>query len=92
MATLTRDSRLYVRADSEEKARIEHAAKIARENVSDFIRRAVEDRAEEVIASQQYTVLDEEAFDALSAALDRPITPNAPLRDAVRKPRRFMQK
>jgi uncharacterized protein (DUF1778 family) len=92
MATATRDARLYVRADSEAKARIEHAAKLARQNVSDFIRDAVEDRAEAVIASQEYTVLDPTSFDVLSKALDRPVTPNAALRAAVRRPRRFVQK
>jgi len=92
MATATRDARLYVRADSEEKARIEHAAKLARQNVSDFIRDAVEDRAEEVIASQEYTLLDQASFEALAQALDHPITPSAALQEAARRPRRFIQK
>jgi uncharacterized protein (DUF1778 family) len=91
-ATKTRGERLYVRADSEEKARIERAAKLARENVSDFVRHAVEDRAEAVIASQHRTVLDAETFEALAAALDRPVLPNAALAKAAHRPRRFIQK
>lgn len=90
--TTTRDSRLFVRADQEEKARIELAASLSRQNVSEFIRTAVEDRAELVLAEQRSTVLDEETFDALTRALDAPSAPSQALRDAARAPRRFLQK
>ena len=67
-----RTERLYVRTDSEEKARIEFAAHLAHLNVSDFIRLAVEDRAEAVISDRTRTVLNPEDFDAVAEALDRP--------------------
>ena len=50
--TRARDSRLYVRADSAEKARIEYAAELARQSVSEFVRLAVEARAEEIISAR----------------------------------------
>lgn len=92
MATITKDKRLYVRTDAAEKARIEHAAKLARMSVSDFIRIAVEDRTESVIAQEVTTVLSPEAFDAFYTALDEaPAQPNDALHRASGE-RQFLQK
>jgi uncharacterized protein (DUF1778 family) len=92
MATITKNQRLYVRTDADEKARIEHAAKLARLSVSDFIRIAVEDRTESVLAEEFSTALSPEAFESFLAALDTPPEPNAVLRRAARSERRFLQK
>jgi uncharacterized protein (DUF1778 family) len=81
--TTTRNQRLYVRADAEEKARIEFAAHLARLNVSDFIRLAVEERAEAVISDRTHTVLSPDDFDAVAEALERPAKASTRLQKAA---------
>jgi uncharacterized protein (DUF1778 family) len=93
MATATsRGERLVVRADPAEKARFEQAARLARENLSEFVRRAVEERAEEVFASQAETVLSDADYAAVRDALNSPRVPNAALQRAAAQPRRFTHK
>jgi uncharacterized protein (DUF1778 family) len=87
----TRDTRLYVRTDAAEKSRIEHAANLAHLSVSDFVRIAVEDRAEAVIAAEHSTTLSAAAFEAFYAALDAPAEPNDALRLAAEGQRAFAQ-
>jgi uncharacterized protein (DUF1778 family) len=70
------------------KERIEHAASLVHQTVSDFARTAVEERAEQVL--REYSLLTSVPsayFDALLATLDEPARPNEALREAVRRAR-----
>lgn len=87
-----RDERLYVRADSATKERVVYAAELCHLSVSEFVRSAIEDRVEDVMASRQRTILEPADFDALVAALDAPVTPSRALQEAAARPRQFIQK
>ncbi len=92
MTASARESRLFVRTDRSEKQRIELAARLARQTVSDFVRVAVEDRAEDVIATQFQTRLSADDFSAFHAALDAPDEPNEARRRITDSEPRFIQK
>lgn len=81
-------SRLEVRVRPESKARIEHAAALLDAPVSDFVRSAVEERVEQVIAAHQaHTRVPAEFFDELLAALDAPAEASDALTRAARRAR-----
>lgn len=80
-----RTERIHIRTDVAFKERLEHAAELVNQTVSEFVRTSVEDRAEEVISSQRMTLLAPEDFDALLAALDAPPISNEPTRRAARR-------
>lgn len=65
-----RDARLQCRLDPEVKARIERAAKLAKESTSAFVVRAAAAAADVVLARADTTMLPAEQFDHLLASLD----------------------
>lgn len=76
-------ARMEFRLTPEERARIDHAAALAGEPVTAFARTAAEERAERVLrAHESTTVVPDEYFDELLAALEQPAAPNAALRSA----------
>lgn len=84
----TASARLEVRVRPESKARIEHAAALADVPVSDFVRTAAEERAEEVMAEHDaLTRVPADFFDDLLAALDAPSEPSDALARAARRAR-----
>jgi len=83
----SRTERIHIRADFAFKQRLEYAAELANQSVSEFVRTSVEERAEELIASQHTSVLGPDDFEALLAALDAPPVPNESLRRAARRAR-----
>jgi uncharacterized protein (DUF1778 family) len=90
-------TRLEFRIRSDTKRRIEHAASLVGESVSDFARSASEQRAEQVLLENDaVTLVPADFFDELMDALDAEPQPNAALayaagraRDAARSGRAF---
>ncbi len=81
-------ARLELRVRPESKARIEHAAALVQVPVSDFVRSAAEERAEQVMADHEaHTRVPAEFFDDLLAALDAPAEPSGALTRAARRAR-----
>ncbi len=81
-------ARLEVRVDPESKARIERAAALMHTPVSEFVRSAVEARADRVMTEHNaQTLVPATFFDELLAALDGPARPAAALKRAARRGR-----
>jgi uncharacterized protein (DUF1778 family) len=81
-------ARLEVRVRPEAKAKIARAADLVNLPVSDFVRSAAEDRAEEVLREHESQTRVPAAFyDDLLAALDEPVRPSPALRRASRRTR-----
>jgi uncharacterized protein (DUF1778 family) len=79
-------ARLEVRVRPDSKARLERAAELAQVPLSDFVRTAAEDRAEEVLREHETTTrVPAEFFDDLWAALSLPANPNPVLARAARR-------
>ena len=79
-------ARLEVRVRPESKSRIEHAAALLRVPVSDFVRSAVEERAEQVVTEHEtHTRVPAEFYDDLIAALEAPVEPSSALARAARR-------
>ena len=86
MATVS--SRLEVRVRPESKSRVEHAAALLQVPVSDFVRSAVEERAEQVLAEYETsTRVPATFYDELMAALSTPAEPSAALTPAAQHAR-----
>lgn len=81
-------ARLEVRVRPEIKARIEHAAALVRTPVSDFVRSAAEERAEQIMAEHEaHTRVPAEFFDDLLTALDASAKPSGALARAANRAR-----
>jgi uncharacterized protein (DUF1778 family) len=75
----TASARLEVRVRPESKSRVERAAALLRMPVSDFVRTAVEQRAEQVVAEHEtHTRVPATFYDDLLAALETPASPSEP--------------
>lgn len=84
----TASARLEFRVRPEQKSRIEDAAEVVHLPVSEFVRSAVEERAEQVLREHEATTrVPPEFFDDLLAALDKPAKPNDALAAAARRAR-----
>lgn len=84
--------RLEFRIQEEAKARIEAAAALAGQNVSDFARSAVLERAEAILRPQEQTLVPPDFFDALLRELDAPATTNERLTRAAREARKSIRR
>jgi uncharacterized protein (DUF1778 family) len=84
----TKNERLEMRVSKADRDLIESAASIVEENVSDFTRSAAVDRAHQVLALAERTLMPAEQFDELLRSLDQ--ADHAPtLAKAFEVPRRF---
>lgn len=79
--------RVEFRIDPDSRSRIEQAAHLVSLPLSEFVRSAAEERANEVLAAQRETLVPADYFDALIASLDAPDVPNEPLQRAARRAR-----
>lgn len=85
---MTATARLEVRVRPESKARIERAAALVHTPVSDFVRSAAEERAEQVLVDHEaHTPVPAEFFDDLLAALDNTAEPSGALARAAQRTR-----
>lgn len=81
-------ARLELRVRPDTKSRLERAAAVAQVGVSDFVRSAAEDRAEQVLAEHETrTPVPADFYDELLAALDAPSQPNPALSRAAGRAR-----
>jgi uncharacterized protein (DUF1778 family) len=81
-------ARLEFRVRPESKAKITLAADLVNLPVSDFVRSAAEDRAEQILREHEsQTRVPAAFFDSLIAALDDPARPSPALRRASRRTR-----
>lgn len=86
-------ARLEVRLQPDSKARLERAAELTHVPVSDFVRSAVEERAEQVLRDHDVqTTVPAEFFDDLLAALDTPAEANAALARAAQRAQRVVRR
>ena len=86
MGVIAASARLEVRVRPESKSRVERAAALLGIPVSDFVRTAVEERAEQVMAEHETsTRVPATFYDDLIAALDAPVEASAALSRAARR-------
>jgi uncharacterized protein (DUF1778 family) len=79
-------ARLEVRVRPDSKARMERAAELTNVPLSDFVRRAAEDRADDILRRHEAaTTVPAEFFDELYSALGLPGKRNAALARAARR-------
>lgn len=71
----TRTERIEARIDPDSAQRIRHASELTHTSVSGFVVAAATEKAELVIAQHAYTLVPDEYFDRLVAALDAPVEP-----------------
>jgi len=81
-------ARLEIRVRPDSKTRLERAAALVQISVSEFVRTAAEDRAEQILREHDtQTTVPAEFFDDLLTSLDAPAQPNAALTRAVLRAR-----
>ena len=90
MGVTVKEERIEIRLAAAEKERIRQAAVLSRQNVSEFVLRAVRAVADETLAAQ--TVLPEEQMSAFCPAFDQPAKSIPRLRELFRKPSVFENK
>lgn len=81
-------ARLEIRIRPESKERLEHAAALRHAPVSEFVRSAIEEQVERVLAEHEsHTQVPAEFFDDLLIALDSPAVPSDALARAAARTR-----
>lgn len=83
--------RVEFRVEPEVRSRIERAATIVALPVSEFVRTAAAERADEILSAHEETRVPPEFFDELIAALDAPYAPNDALVRAARRHRELVR-
>jgi uncharacterized protein (DUF1778 family) len=83
----TKTERIEARVDPDSAARIRHASELTHTSVSGFVVAAATEKAESVIAEHAYTLVPDQYFDRLLAALDGPVEPMPKLEAAAAKQR-----
>ncbi len=82
---MAKTARIEVRADADSEALLKRAADLTNQTLTSFILSAAEERAQQVVADSNTTVVPSEYFDELLDALDRPPVVNPSLRKAARR-------
>ena len=82
MSTLQRE-RLSIRIPAETKRRIEKAAGISRQSLTDYVRSTLDQASAQLLEQHQTITLSSEAFDRFISALDIVEPPNEVMRKAV---------
>jgi uncharacterized protein (DUF1778 family) len=85
----TKEQRLQIRVDPQEKQLLERAADATHQNLSAFVLQAAALHAEEVLAERSVIALSPHAAQAFSEALAQPASVNARLAAALDRPRDF---
>ena len=89
----TASARLEVRVRRDSKARLERAADLMQVPLSDFVRSAAEDRADQVLREhEKQTKVPAEFFDELLSALDAPARLNKALARAAKRARKTLSR
>jgi uncharacterized protein (DUF1778 family) len=86
-------ARFEFRVSPDVKARLENAAALMHQPVSDFARTAALERAEQVLREhERVTVVPSAFFDELLTALDQPAKPNEMLAAAAERARKHVRR
>lgn len=70
--TRRKDETIQIRASAEAKAMLNRAAAARGQKLSEFVLESARQRAEETLLDQRLFLLDDAAFEAFAAMLDRP--------------------
>ena len=81
--TDTRQGRITLRLRQSAKRKIERAASLEGESVSQFVRTSALERADRTHHEHGLVTLDPQDFDGFYGALDKPVTFNKALREAL---------
>ena len=81
----TAADRLEFRVTTEVKCRLRRAAELSQLQLSDFVRTAAEERADQILREHAATVVPPDFFDALWSALEAPPAPSPALARAARR-------
>ena len=81
----TKESRLNIRCDLRARELLDKAATYAHVSVSEFVLSHALASAEEVVQAHESITLKPGHFKAFLAALDKPTTPNAALKRAMKR-------
>lgn len=82
----SKDDRLHLRVEPEQKALLEAASRAAGDTVSGFVLRAATEAAADILADRRVFVLDEDAWQVFDQALSRPASEVAGLRELLSTP------
>jgi len=82
----TRDINITIRSYVQERDFIDHAAKVAGKNRSDFMLEAAKQKAEETLLDQRLFLLNEKDMKAFMDILDNPPEPNEAFRKLMSTP------
>lgn len=88
----TKGDRLYIRASSNEKAKLERAAKALHTTRSRFVLQQALDAADRVLAEQTRLVLEEDAWRAFCERLDAPTRDLPNVRSLADEPSPFHER
>lgn len=91
-AATAKAERFNIRADHDEKALVEQAARASHMTMSQFVLQAALRSAEEVLADPTRFVLTVDQWEAFSEALDRPARLIPELEQAASKPTPFSER
>lgn len=91
LMSMSKSERIELRVSPADKEAIAAAAAMEHATTTDFVRRAVLDRAQYVRARADHTLMPAAQFDGLVAALDTPDDTPALAREVARR-RRFVQR
>jgi uncharacterized protein (DUF1778 family) len=92
MTVAQHETTINMRTTTEHKERIRHAAELRHTSLSQFILDAAINRADEVIAEQQVTVLPAAFFDEFYNSLSRPAEAIPALQAIAARPRPYQQR
>lgn len=81
-----RDINITIRSHVQERDFIDHAARVAGKNRSDFMLDAAKQKAEETLLDQRLFLLNEKDMKAFTDVLDNPPEPNAAFRKLMSTP------
>lgn len=87
--SVTKDERLQIRVDPDQKRLLERAAEASNISVSAFVLQSAAAQAAEVLAERQRIALSPTAAAAFTEALDAPAKVNQRLATALQQPRKF---
>lgn len=83
----TKTERLNLRVAERDDSLFREAASLAEESLSDFLLESGRERAERLLADRTEFVVDERAWNAFAAALDRPAEVNPAIVGLFSRPR-----
>lgn len=84
-----KSERLNMRASAQQKALLAQAAEAVQASLSEFVLEVATERAEEILAAQDRTVLTRQAYEAFVEALDAPPADKPALAELLGRPRRL---